>query len=564
MERIICALTDVDADSVALVGGKGANLGELVAAGVPVPLAFCVTTIAYRRHVAENGLVTSIESALDAIDYTSQGSVEQIAASIRAFIMEAPMPLEIEQEITAAYGRTHDGGPVSVRSSATAEDLPGTSFAGQQDTYLHISGATQVVDAVKRCWASLWTDRAVAYRHAQGFAHESVLLAVVVQEMFPSEVSGVLFTANPVTSNPFEFFLNASWGLGEAVVSGQVNPDQLVIAKDSREIVDRRVADKERDDRRSPVGAGIGNHRRPRGSTVHAGAARRAGSRALRHRPAHRGPLRLPPGHRVGLGRRAFRRPAGPRDHRCRSSTSVTSSRPGRPPKALADMYDERWTWSRAYSDEVQTGPSTPSFYTYLQLGMTNLKAKALSMTWTEEFDEYTPETFLDFPYFRWYGARAYYNLTFEQERIRRFIPPFARDEATLWPFPTGRSGCRAGHAVRLGRVHVAAVAAAPERYDVSLLGTTQVIYEGLERWTDEEDAFWDRFDLDSASVAEIFAAQLASRQGSTVRRERGPPLHHLPVHAASVPEGPVRELARRPRRPDLRPPPRGHPDEDR
>ena len=514
MERIICALTDVDADSVALVGGKGANLGELVAAGVPVPLAFCVTTIAYRRHVAENGLVTSIESALDAIDYTSQGSVEQIAASIRAFIMEAPMPLEIEQEITAAYGRTHDGGPVSVRSSATAEDLPGTSFAGQQDTYLHISGAAQVIDAVKRCWASLWTDRAIAYRHAQGFDHESVLLAVVVQEMFPSEVSGVLFTANPVTSNPFEFFLNASWGLGEAVVSGQVNPDQLVISKDSREIVDRRVAVKEVMTVAHPSGQGS--------TTIDVPADRRS-TQALPDELVRE---------LCAIGQRIEDHYGFPQDiewgwadgrFAVLQAREITGAdldfghelEAWKTPKALADMYDERWTWSRAYSDEAQTGPSTPSFYTYLQSGMTNLKAKALSLTWTEEFEEYTPETFLDFPYFRWHGARAYYNLTFEQERIRRFIPPLARDEATLWPFPKAdREAVRDmpfdwdEYMSLLWRLH-------RERYDVSLLGTTQVMYEGLERWTDEEDAFWDRFDLDSATVAEMFAAQLASRQGS-------------------------------------------------
>ena len=118
------------------------------------------------------------------------------------------------------------------------------SFAGQQDTYLFISGADAVLDAVRRCWASLWTDRAIAYRHTQGFDHQSVYLAVVVQQMFPSAVSGVLFTANPVTSNPDQFFLNAGWGLGEAVVSGRVNPDQLVVAKGSLEIVDRQINDK--------------------------------------------------------------------------------------------------------------------------------------------------------------------------------------------------------------------------------------------------------------------------------------------------------------------------------
>jgi pyruvate,water dikinase len=514
VDPIICSLADVEADSVSLVGGKGANLGELVAAGVPVPVAFCVTTSAYRRHIDVNGLLPRIESVLEGVDYTSPGSVETIAARIRDLIMAAPMPPEIEQAITAAYDQTHSGGPVSVRSSATAEDLPGTSFAGQQDTYLHISGPVNVVDAVKRCWASLWTDRAVSYRHTQAFAHDDVLLAVVVQEMFPSEVSGVLFTANPVTSNPFEFFLNASWGLGEAVVSGHVNPDQLIIDKGALEVTDRRIADKAVMTAAHPSGQGS--------TTVPVPADRRL-AQALPDDLVR--DLCL-------IGQRVEDHYGFPQDiewgwadgrFAVLQAREITGAdldfghelEAWKTPKARADMYDERWTWSRAYSDEAQTGPSTPSFYTYLQSGMTNLKAKALELTWTEEFADRTPGTFLDFPYFRWYGARAYYNLAFEQERIRRFIPPQARDEATLWPFPKADR-----ETVRdlpfdwdefmslLWRLH-------RERYDVSLLGTTQVMYEGLERWTDEEDAFWERFDLDSATVEEIFAGQLASRQGS-------------------------------------------------
>ena len=514
VEPIICSLTEVDADSVALVGGKGANLGELVAAGAPVPSAFCVTTIAYRRHIEENGLAISIEAAFAAVDYTSQGSVEAIAASIRAFIMDAPMPPQIEQEITAAYDHTHAGGPVSVRSSATAEDLPGASFAGQQDTYLHISGAANVVNAVKRCWASLWTDRAVTYRHSQGFAHDSVLLAVVVQEMFPAEVSGVLFTANPVTSNPFEFFLNANWGLGEAVVSGHVNPDQLVIAKGSLEVTDRRIGEKEVMTVPHPSGQGSTTVPVPtdlrRAQALPDDLVRDLCTIGQRIEDHYGFPQDIEWGWADGRFAVLQAREVTGADLDFGHELEAWKT-----PKARADMYDERWTWSRAYSDEAQTGPSTPSFYTYLQSGMTNLKAKAMELTWTEEFAGYTSGTFLDFPYFRWYGARAYYNLTFEQERIRRFIPPLARDESTLWPFPKADR-----QAVRdmpfdwdefmslLWRLH-------RESYDVSLLGTTQVIYEGLERWTDDEDAFWDRFDLDSATVEEIFAGQLASRRGS-------------------------------------------------
>lgn len=234
--------------AASLVGGKGANLGELTAAGVPVPAGFCVTTVAYRRFLVENGLIEPIAGILATIDYGNPSDVESKAASVRSLLLAATFPAGVAREITAAYAaleaRLGAGVRVSVRSSATAEDLPGTSFAGQQDTYLHLSGAATVVEAVRRCWASLWTGRAIAYRHVQGFRHEAVLLAVVVQQMFPSEVSGVLFTANPVTSNPNEFFVNTSWGLGEAVVSGHVNPDQFVVARGSLRIVDRQVNDK--------------------------------------------------------------------------------------------------------------------------------------------------------------------------------------------------------------------------------------------------------------------------------------------------------------------------------
>ncbi len=517
-DSVVRTLDEVSADDLALVGGKGANLGELVAAGIPVPEAFCVTTTAYRRHLAENGLDAVIAGLLDGIDYEDTASVEQHATAIRAAIMAAPTPLDIEQQIAAAYQAVttrhlHDV-PVSVRSSATAEDLPGTSFAGQQDTYLHITGQAGVIDAVKRCWASLWTGRAIAYRQSQGFAHQSVLLAVVVQEMFPSEVSGVIFTANPVTSNPFEFFLNASWGLGEAVVSGQVNPDQMIIARPDLTITDRQVNEKLV--MTVPDGSGQGS------TTADVPISKREVQCLSDELIAEL----------CGIAQRIEDHYGFPQDiewgwtdgrFAILQAREITGANldfgheleTWKSAKSLATMYDERWTWSRAYSDEAQTGPTTPSFYTYLQLGMTNLKVKALEMTWTTDCLGYSPGEFGDIPYFRWYGARAYYNTAFERERIRRFIPPFARDEATLWPFPQDER-----IAIRempfawdeftslLWRLHT-------ETPDVSLLGTTKVMYEGLERWTDAEDAFWAAFDLDGSSVEEIFAGQVASRTGS-------------------------------------------------
>lgn len=514
MEPIIRTLDEVDAGSLALVGGKGANLGELVAAGIPVPPAFVVTTEAYRRLLAEAGLWPAVERLLAGIDYDDPAGIEAAAASVRDLLLAAPIPGDVRAGIVEAYAALGDGPAVSVRSSATAEDLPGASFAGQQDTYLHIVGADAVVDAVRRCWASLWTARAVAYRHAQGFDHATVLLAVVVQEMFPSEVSGVLFTANPVTSNPFELFLNASWGLGEAVVSGHVNPDQLLVAKPDFRVVDRQTNDKAVMTVPDPSGQGsitvpVPDDRRTE-PVLTDEQVRELCAIAQRIEDHYGFPQDVEWG--WAGGRFAILQ--------AREITGANLDfghelEAWKTPTAQADMYDEKWVWSRAYSDEVQTGPSTPSFYTYLQLGMSRLKSAALRMTWTDDFAGYTPDRFDDVPYFRWYGARAYYNLAFERERIRRWIPPFARDEAALWPFPdTERDEIRnmpfdwQAFVGLLWRLH-------RERYDVSLLGTTRIVYDNLERWTDEEDAFWARTPLDGLSVAEVFEAQMRSRDGS-------------------------------------------------
>lgn len=214
----------IDGTMLATVGGKAANLGELTRAGLPVPQGFCVTTDAYRAVAEADELArTTPENA-------------------RRTLLETPVPQEIRDVIGAAYRKLGDNVPVAVRSSATAEDLPFASFAGQQDTFLNVVGEDAVVDAVRRCWASLWTDRAVSYRDTNGIDHATTYLAVVVQRMVQSAVSGVMFTANPVTGKRDQIVIDASPGLGEAVVSGAVNPDHFVV--DGREIVEKRLGDK--------------------------------------------------------------------------------------------------------------------------------------------------------------------------------------------------------------------------------------------------------------------------------------------------------------------------------
>ncbi|HEY5822311.1 MAG TPA: PEP/pyruvate-binding domain-containing protein [Propionibacteriaceae bacterium] len=210
-------LAAAGSSSIDLVGGKALNLGVMIAAGLPVPAGFCVTTTAYRAVVG--------------------GAVD------RAQISRLVLPDELCKTIVAGYRSLGADVAVAVRSSATAEDLAYASFAGQQDTYLNVVGDDDLIDAVRRCWASLWSERAVSYRAAQGIDPRTVALAVVVQVMVDARVAGVMFTANPVTGTRHQSVVDASPGLGEAVVSGAVNPDHFVIDRSTGAVVEQRLAD---------------------------------------------------------------------------------------------------------------------------------------------------------------------------------------------------------------------------------------------------------------------------------------------------------------------------------
>ncbi len=242
--NIILPLAAIDRTLLPIVGGKGANLGEMVSAGLPVPPGFCITTAAYEQVASEAGL----EAVLDA-RAGNAGNPEQLAElaqAARACIQSATIPEAVAASITDAYRLLGSGEPipVAVRSSATAEDLPFASFAGQQETYLNIVGGDAVLDAVCRCWASLWTDRAVSYRASNGIDQRSVRLAVVIQRMVDAAVAGIIFTANPLTGKRRQAVIDASPGLGEAVVSGAVNPDHFVVNTATGEIVERHPGDK--------------------------------------------------------------------------------------------------------------------------------------------------------------------------------------------------------------------------------------------------------------------------------------------------------------------------------
>ena len=231
------------------VGGKNASLGEMMMAELPVPPGFAITTVAYDQIWQDADLVTQVNDLLRSIDHDDFAANRVISGQIRSLIEAAPMPDAVATDIREAYAAlcAHcgvDDIPVAVRSSATAEDLPDASFAGQQDTFLWVVGADAVIENVRKCWSSIFTDRAIAYRHSMGYLHQAIAMSVGVQKMIDPISSGVAFTLNPTNGDRSQVAIDASWGLGEAVVSGEVTPDNFLVDKVLREIIKREISDK--------------------------------------------------------------------------------------------------------------------------------------------------------------------------------------------------------------------------------------------------------------------------------------------------------------------------------
>jgi rifampicin phosphotransferase len=245
MKPFVLPLSDPQAD-LETVGGKGMSLAKLANAGLPVPDAFHVTTEAYRQFVAANRLQPRILKTLEKVDAAQPSTLEAASVAIGQLFGEAEIPANLAYATVEAYKALPGANPaVAVRSSATAEDLPGASFAGQQETYLNIQGADAVLEAVRKCWASLWTGRAIAYRLRQEIDPSKIALAVVVQLLVPAEAAGILFTANPLTGKRGEAVINAAWGLGEAIVGGAVTPDMITVDKLKGRVLQRETAVKQ-------------------------------------------------------------------------------------------------------------------------------------------------------------------------------------------------------------------------------------------------------------------------------------------------------------------------------
>lgn len=249
--KFVLWFKDIGKEDIPLVGGKCANLGELVSKiGMPVPNGFAVSADTYKQFLERTQTNKTIEKLLDDLDTADMEALRKVSAKIRKHIEGIRMPDDMEKAFLASYAELcRQAGKknvaVAVRSSATAEDLPGASFAGQQDTFLNVTGKT-LISNIKKCWSSLFTARAIVYRKEKGFSHDEVLISVAVQELIFSAGSGVMFTLEPVSGDKSKIVINASWGLGEAIVSGQVTPDEYVVGKDSMKVVEKHVVKKDR------------------------------------------------------------------------------------------------------------------------------------------------------------------------------------------------------------------------------------------------------------------------------------------------------------------------------
>ncbi len=250
-EIFVTWFEDLRKEDIPLVGGKNANLGEMIQAGIPVPPGFAVTAQAYEKFITETGIAQKIYRTIEETTANAESpkQFETASQEVRKLIESTTIPDEIQKTVRKAYNELSRQANeaqvfVAVRSSATAEDLPDASFAGQQETYLNVRGEDELVNKTLRCWSSLFTPRAIFYRTEKGFRHEDVLISVGVQKMVDANTAGVTFTINPVTGEEDQIVIEANWGLGETVVSGEITPDHYVVDKKSLHIIDKRIARK--------------------------------------------------------------------------------------------------------------------------------------------------------------------------------------------------------------------------------------------------------------------------------------------------------------------------------
>lgn len=404
----------------ALVGGKGRHLMLCSAAGFPVPPGFTITTDAYDAFLAHNKLTDTVAKSAAAFVYHDVDTLEQQATAIQEVILNGQIPPALAEEVAARYSEL--GGYVAVRSSGTAEDMADASFAGLHDTFLDITGEDALLEAVKKCWASLWTSRAIAYRGEQGHAPGALpKLAVVVQQMVEADAAGVMFTANPLTSNTDEIVVNSCWGLGEGLVSGIVNPDQFVLGKDRLAIKERMLGDKAVTVKRNPDGPD---------STVSVPTPepkREAWS------IADDTVVRL-----GELARRIERYFDGlPQDIEWAVKDNeifVLQSRAITGVDFTWDSDVDAWQeaedepeaiWTRKFADEFWTGPITPLFYSVRARGFTNAGVRS-ALDWG--FADVAAKR-----RHKYFKAEVYTNSEYQKALVSHAIPKSMREGSVAW-----------------------------------------------------------------------------------------------------------------------------------
>ena len=395
----------------ALVGGKGANLGRLTRAGFQVPPGFTVTTDAYEQFLTENSLQETITNYISRIPDGDADGLEALTAELRRIIISAPMPEPIEKTITAVYNELGATTFVAVRSSGTAEDLAGASFAGLHDTILGVRGPDEVMVAIKECWASMWSARATAYRKAKGFVHAEASIAVVVQTLIDSDTAGVLFTANPMTSSTEEYVVNASLGLGESVVSGVITPDQFILR--ARDLVprERTLGQKTIRIQRDPVAG-------QRTETLEVPAAEQAQLCLTDAQLAQLGDL----GRRVTDYYDHI-----PQDIEWAFHNGELYLLQSRPITGCDFSWDElvdgwqtaqdddNYVWTRSWADEVWTNAITPLAYSW--------RAQVYTVIHQSSHKLWGDETTAAMPLFRYHKAEAYENSEVERRMALRAHP---------------------------------------------------------------------------------------------------------------------------------------------
>lgn len=401
-----------------LVGGKGAGLARLVRAEFPVPPGFVITTSVYQEFLTQSGILNQLQPLLDVIDYRNMAQLEEQAARIRELIIACPIPDPVQAEIAQSYRLLGKDAYVAVRSSGTAEDTANASFAGLHDTYLHIKGESELVTAVRRCWASMWTGRAVSYRKSTGFEHLMARIAVVVQVMVESDLSGVMFTANPLNARTDELIINASWGLGEGIVSGIVVPDEVTLSHAPMRVKRCVVGSKEVQVVRNPD-SGIG--------TVTAPVA-----------DARRTILCMADDDAVRLGQLGLRvmvhHGGVPQDLEWAIAAGKIYLLQSRPITGIEFTWDEdldAWQkapedddtiWSGGWAAEFWSGAITPLFY--------SIRSREI---WTRNEHIYRLLGFddlLDFRLLKYRRATAFYNVELDTRLYSRLLPRALRGGA--------------------------------------------------------------------------------------------------------------------------------------